>query len=328
MNILISGTAGFIGFHLAKELIKKKHTIIGIDNLNNYYSSKYKNIRLKILKNNKNFYFFKVDLKNKKKLNYIFKKYKPECIYHLASQPGIMYSFKNPKTYISNNVEATKTLMSISLKNKIKKFYFTSSSSVYGNKKKFPISENSSLKPINLYANTKMKCEKILLKFFKNTNIDLKIFRPFTVYGEFARPDMIFLTYLKRASENKDFYLFNKGNYLRDFTYVEDVAKILSRFLKIKNLKKKTYNICSSKPIKVKNLIPIIEKYTKQNTKIILKPYRKGEMIKTYGSNKLMKDIIKYKKFTDIDTGIKKTIKWYLNFKDKNLLYFNKVKYK
>lgn len=328
MKILISGTAGFIGFHLAKELLKKKHTIIGIDNMNSYYSPVYKNIRLKILKKNKLFKFYKIDLKDKKKLNLIFEKNNPECVYHLASQPGIMYSFKNPKTYVSNNIEVTKNLMKVSLKNKIKKFYFTSSSSVYGIKNKFPILENSSLNPINIYAKTKMKCEIILLKFFKNTNIDLKIFRPFTVYGPFARPDMIFLTYLNRASVGKEFFLFNKGNYFRDFTYVEDVTKILSNFLRIKRLNKKIFNICSSKPIKVKNLIPIIEKYSKKTTKIIFKPYRKGEMIKTYGDNKLMKKIISYNKFTDIEDGIKKTIKWYLNFKSKKLLYFNKVKYK
>ena len=327
MRILLTGVAGFIGFHLALELLKRKHSIIGVDNLNSYYSAKYKKHRIEILKKNKNFKFKKIDLKNKRKLSLLFKKNKPECVFHLASQPGIMYSFKNPSTYISNNISATKNLILVSINYKVKKFYFTSSSSVYGNKKKFPIKENSKLKPINVYAKTKKQCEIMLIKCFKKTNIDLKIFRPFTVYGTYARPDMIFLTYLKKSLENKSFYLFNKGNYMRDFTYVGDVAKILTKFLSVGKIKNKIFNICSSKPIKIKKIIPIINKYSKQKCKIVLKPYRKGEMIKTYGDNNKIRKIVSFKKFTNINVGIKKTIKWYLGFKNKDILYFDKVKY-
>ena len=327
MRILLTGVAGFIGFHLASELLKRKYSIIGLDNLNSYYSAKYKKHRIEILKKNKNFKFKKIDLKNKKKLSLLFKKNKPDYVFHLASQPGIMYSFKNPSTYISNNILATKNLILASINYNIKKFYFTSSSSVYGNKKKFPIKENSKLKPINLYAKTKKQCEMMLIKCFKKTNIDLKIFRPFTVYGTFARPDMIFLTYLKKSLENKSFYLFNKGNYTRDFTYVGDVAIILAKFLSVGKIKYKIFNICSSKPIKIKKIIPIINKYSKQKCKIVLKPYRKGEMIKTYGDNNKIKKIVNFKKFTNINAGIKKTIKWYLSFKNKDILYFDKVKY-
>ena len=327
MKILLTGAAGFIGFHLASELLKQKHSIIGLDNLNSYYSVKYKKHRIEILKKNKNFNFKKIDLKNKKKLSLLFETSKPECVLHLASQPGIMYSFKNPSTYISNNILATKNLILASINYKVKKFYFTSSSSVYGNKKKFPIKENSKLKPINLYAKTKKQCEIMIIKSFKKTKIDTKIFRPFTVYGTYARPDMIFLTYLKKSLENKSFYLFNNGNYMRDFTYVTDVAKILTKFLRVGIMKKKVFNICSAKPIKIKKIIPIINKYSKQKCKIILKPYRKGEMIKTYGDNNKIKKIVNFKKFTNINAGIKKTIKWYLSFKNKDILYFDKVKY-
>ena len=307
--------------------MKNKYTIIGLDNLNSYYSKDFKKHRISILNKKKNFFFEKIDLKSKIAVNKLFKKYRPEVVFHLASQPGIMYSFKNPDTYISNNILATKNLILVSINYKVNKFYFTSSSSVYGNKKKFPIKENSKLKPINLYAKTKKQCEAMLTKSFKKTNIDLKIFRPFTVYGTYARPDMIFLTYLKKGIENKSFYLFNNGNYTRDFTYVGDVAKILTKFLSVGKLKKKIFNICSSKPIKIKKIIPLINKYSKQKCKVVLKPYRKGEMIKTYGDNKQVKEIINFKKFTNINLKIKKTIKWYLGFKDKNILYFNKVKY-
>ena len=136
MNILITGVAGFIGYHLAKEL-KKKNNVFGIDNFNNYYSPKYKKQRLNLIIK-KNFKFLKLDLRNKKKLALVFKKFKPNIVYHLASQPGIMYSFKNPKTYVSNNIKVTRNLIEQSIIHNIDKFYFTSSSSVYGNKKKKP----------------------------------------------------------------------------------------------------------------------------------------------------------------------------------------------
>ena len=328
MNILITGVAGFIGFHLASELLKKKYNIIGVDNLNDYYSPKYKNQRLSLLRRKKKFRFLKIDLKKKKDLDLVFKKFKPKVIYHLASQPGIMYSFKNPKTYITNNIDVTQNLIEQSLKNKVEKFYFTSSSSVYGNKKKFPITEKNSLKPINTYAKTKQQCEKILLRKFKNTDVDLKIFRPFTVYGPYARPDMIFITYLKKVMSNEIFFLYNYGNYVRDFTYVDDLVKILSKFLKVNKIKNKIFNICSSKPIKVKKLINIINKKITYKPNIILKPYRNGEMKKTYGDNKLLKKTINFKKFTTIENGITKTLDWYEKFNNKNILYFNKVKYK
>jgi UDP-glucuronate 4-epimerase len=326
-NILITGVAGFIGFHLSLVLLKKGYNVLGIDNLNNYYSKKYKIYRKNILLKNKKFKFLKLDLRFLDKTKKVFEKNKIDTIYHLASQPGIMYSFNNPGTYKSNNILVTKNLIHLTKKFNIEKFYFTSSSSVYGNQKKYPIKESAKLKPLNYYAKTKITCEKLLLKCLKKSEVDLKIFRPFTVYGTFSRPDMIFLTYLKRSFENNDFFLFNNGNYLRDFTHVDDVAEILYKFLAIGKIKKKIFNICSSKPVKIKDLLIIIKKYSKKNTNIILKPYRKGEMIKTYGDNRLLKKIINYKKFTSIDFGIKKTVKWYSNFKNKDILYFNKVKY-
>ena len=326
MKILITGAAGFIGFHLIKRINRnKKFLVLGVDNLNDYYSVDYKKLKLKYLKVSEKFKFIKLDLKNKKKLNETIKKFRPDCIFHLASQPGIMYSYKNPKTYISNNIIATQNLIEASIKNKVSKFYFTSSSSVYGNKKKFPIKENAKLKPLNLYAVTKKKCEKILINKCKNSKIDLKIFRPFTVYGTYARPDMIFITYLNKIINKKVFNLFNNGQYLRDFTYVNDLANILYKFISVGKLKDNVFNICSSKPIKVNKIINIINKISKKKCKIKLQPYRKGEMIKTFGDNSKIKKYINFKKYTNINYGIKKTVEWYFNFKNKKILNFKKI---
>ena len=170
-----------------------------------------------------------------------------------------MYSFKNPKSYIENNVHGTINLMHIAHKNSIKKFYFTSSSSVYGNKKKFPIKETSSLKPLNTYAKTKKKCEKILKDYFKKTDVDLKIFRPFTVYGTYARPDMIFITYLKKTSKDQEFF-FTIMEIISEILHMLRIyVKFLQDLLKLTKLMITSLIFYSSRPIKIKKILPIID---------------------------------------------------------------------
>ena len=325
MNIILTGAAGFIGYHLALELLKKKHKVLGIDNFNNYYSKSYKRSRVQKLIKNKNFIFYNLDLKKIDKFKKKLIKFKPSAIYHLASQPGIMYSFKNPESYIKNNITVTKKLINCTSYLNIKKFYFTSSSSVYGNTKKFPISENTPKKPLNLYAKTKLECEKILCKSFKKKKIDLKIFRPFTVYGPYSRPDMLFISYLNSVYQNKYYTLYNNGNYIRDFTYVVDVAKILTKFLNIPEQKRNIFNICSSKPQKIIKIIKLIKKNNKKLINLKYKPIRKGEMIKTYGDNSRIKKLIKFKNFISIEKGIKNTVNWYKKFKNKDQLKFEKI---
>ena len=323
MKIVVTGSAGFIGYHLAKRLLKEKFIVYGIDNLNNYYSNNLKKERIKELLKNKNFIFYKKDLNEYNQIFKILKNISPTIIYHLASQPGIIYSFLNPKTYKNNNINVTKNLIKISNKLKIEKFYFTSSSSVYGNKKKFPIKEDAKLSPMNYYAETKLICEKLLKKQLSK-NTDLKIFRPFTVYGTFSRPDMLFIKYLNSYTNKKPFVLYNYGNYIRDFTYIDDVVDVLFKSLRIGKIRKKIINICSSNPININDVIKIINKTFYKKKKIEFKKRRKGEMIKTFGDNKYVLKLIKNKKFINIKYGIKKTVDWYKSYKQKNYLKFNK----
>ena len=313
MRIIITGSSGFIGYHLSCELLKKKHEIIGIDNNNNYYSRVIKDKRANKLKKNKNFKFYKINIVNEKKLEKIFLKHRPEIIFHLAGQPGVLYSLKYPKSYLINNVKATQSICKISKKYSIKKFVFGSSSSVYGDQKTFPIRETFKENPKNPYAKTKLASEKIIEKSFKKTDINYIIFRFFTVYGPFGRPDMFIHKFLNLIKKNKKIKLYNGGLNFRDFTYVDDVVKILLKNLNI-TPRKKIYNICRSKPIKTSHLVYLIEKIFGKSIKIQKIGFVKGEMLKTHGCNNLLKRNFKSIKFTDIKNGLKKTIAFYKKY--------------
>ncbi len=316
MNILITGSAGFIGFHLAKNLLKKKqNNVFGIDNFNNYYSKKIKKKRNSILLKEKNFFFYKINLSKRKRIENIFKKNKFDIIFHLAGQPGVLYSFKNPKSYKINNLLATKHLCEVAAKNKVKKFIFGSSSSVYGDQKKFPISENSKKKPINYYAKTKYQCEKIVKKNFSSKEFSYQIFRFFTVYGSFGRPDMFIHKLLNSIKKNKLISLHNHGKNYRDFTYIDDVVNVLVKSVN-KNFQNDILNICKSKPIKNNKLIKIISNLYGKKAKLNLIGKVKGEMLVTHGCNRLLKKNMKHKKFTSIEKGLKQTIK---DFKKYNM---------
>jgi UDP-glucuronate 4-epimerase len=309
MKYLVTGSSGFIGYHLTKKiLLNKKNIVLGIDSHNNYYSTQLKRQRRRLLKK-KNFLFKKINLTSKIELKKIINKFRPDIVYHLAGQPGVLYSFKNPRSYKENNTNATKILCEICKYNNVKKFIFASSSSVYGDQKKFPILENYKKIPKNYYAITKLQCEKIVDRLFSKSMTDYIIFRFFTVYGPLGRPDMFIHKYLDSLKKNKNIFLHNYGNNLRDFTYVEDVVKILekcSRHIP----KSKVFNICRSNPIKTIKLISLINKiYKKKNINIFLKSSVKGEMLKTHGSNTKLKNFFKNIKFTELKVGLKKTIK-------------------
>ena len=312
MKILVTGAAGFIGFHLIRNLIKnKKNDIVGVDSINGYYPTKIKNLRLKLLSRNKKFFFKKINLQNKNRLDSIFSKYKPDVVFHLAGQPGVLYSFKNPKSYTLNNINATKVLSAISKKHHVKKFILGSSSSVYGDQKKFPIFESAKTNPKNYYAKTKLSCEKIIKTNFAKSNTEFMIFRFFTVFGPFGRPDMFIHKFLNSIKNKKKIFLHNNGLNFRDFTYIDDLIKILILTLK-KFPKDKLLNICRSKPIKTINLVKLISNlYGGKTSKIVNTGFVKGEMLKTHGSNNLLKKNFKKIKFTKLELGLKKTIDIY-----------------
>ena len=322
MRILLTGCAGFIGFHLTKALLEKKNTVYGIDNLNNYYDVKLKKERLKILKRNKNFNFKKINITNISKLESIFLK-KIDLIINLAAQAGVQFSFKKPLNYINSNIIGFYNILELSKKYKIKKILFASSSSVYGSIKSKKFSENLKVdEQISLYAATK-KTNEILANYYANSfGITILGMRFFTVYGELERPDMSYFKFSDLHKKNKNIFLYNNGKHTRDFTYIGDSINIIQKLIKKVVIKKKllsgnffdVVNVACGKRIQLKYLIKLLEKNFNSKIKVKYLPLQKGDVIDTFSNTKKLKKYIKNFSKTDFKDGIRKFCRWHLEY--------------
>ncbi len=317
MKILITGISGFIGFHLAKYLIKRDKNIevIGIDNLNNYYDINLKLARLEILKKYK-IKIHKVDIKNFKKIEKIFANYKFDKIVHLAAQAGVRLSFTDPQNYFDNNILGFFNILELSKKYNIKNLIYSSSSSVYGDQKKFPLTEEiKDLDTVSFYGFTKKNNEDLAEFYSRNHKLSIIGLRFFTVYGSFGRPDMSPFIFTKNILENKPIALNNNGRHMRDFTYVDDVVKIIYSLLNKNNRNRHSiYNVCSSNPIKLMEFLNIIEDCLGKKAKIRLREKQQGDVIKTYGSNLKINKYINKDNYIDIKTGIRLFTNWFKNY--------------
>jgi len=315
MKIFITGVAGFIGFSLANSFLNKGHRIYGIDNFDQYYSIKIKKKRLNILKKYKNFVFNKVDILNYAKLFNIINNQKIDVIIHLAAQTGVRYSIINPNKYLDVNISGFMNLIKAIKNKKIIKFIYASSSSVYGDSKKFPLKENDNLNPKNIYGLSKKINEEIANLKQYNFKINFIGLRFFTIFGEWGRPDMFMFKLFKAFFLKKTFYLNNYGNHIRDFTYIGDVKKIVEKLINKKISGHHIFNVCSNKP---QNILKIVQKFTKYNkTKVEMISINKADVLKTHGNNHKIKKFIKYKKFSNFDLFFNKTFEWY----KKNKIY-------
>ena len=314
MKILVTGAAGFIGFNFCNYLLSKinPNIVVGIDNLNNYYDIKLKKKRLKILKKNKRFKYYKVDINNQKKIEKIFKRYKFDFVLNLAAQAGVRYSIDHPRKYVDANILGFYNIIENSRKYKIKRLFYASSSSVYGENKKFPLKESERINPKNIYGLSKKINEEVSEIFYRYYNLKCTGLRFFTVFGEWGRPDMMMMKYINSHYKKKIFQLNNFGNHTRDFTYVGDVVKILFLLIiKHKNLKNlDILNICSNKPVKLKSIIELMKK---RNIKPLIKkaPLQKADILKTHGSNSKVLKITNFKKFEKLEVAINRTVDWY-----------------
>jgi UDP-glucuronate 4-epimerase len=345
-KILITGTAGFIGYHLVKRLVDEGNDIIGIDNINDYYDIKLKYSRLKetgiprneIIKDRKytnvkqqlvtsslypHYRFAKLDLLDKERLNELVKKEKFDYVIHLAAQAGVRYSLINPKVYIDSNIIGFFNLLEAIKEQKLKHFIFASSSSVYGNNAKVPFSiKDLTDEPLSLYAATKKSNEVMAHAYSSLYNIPTTGLRFFTVYGPWGRPDMAYYSFSKYILENKTIILFNNGNMKRDFTYIDDIVHSIKLLLtgKPQAFNKggsdnfQIFNIGNSKPINVKYFLSLLELYFNKKAKIINKPMQKGEALATFADNSELYKYIKYKPNIKIEKGLKLFCNWFKRY--------------
>ena len=319
MRYLITGVSGFIGFYLAEKLCQdRKNTICGIDNINGYYSKKIKKERLFLLKKNKNFKFYKLNLDQKKNVQNFFKKNKNfHVIFHLAAQPGVQFSLKNRESYFNNNLKVQFNILeSITNYKSTKHFIYGSSSSVYGeksNKKEdYKIEYQESF-----YAATKRMCEIMTDNYSRLFKIKSTGLRFFTVYGPYGRPDMSPLIFLKAIYNGKVIKLFNNGNSLRSFTYITDVVDIIERstknksFLNNKNKYHKIYNIGNDKNISTFNFLKLIEKNLKKKAIFKKIKNRKADIKNTRANIFLAKKELKFRPKVNFSQGVKLLCEWF-----------------
>ncbi len=318
MTILITGSAGFIGYHVTKKILNKNIKVIGIDNINNYYDINLKKNRIKDLKKNKKFFFYKVDLLNYKKLDNIVKNKKIKIIIHLAAQAGVRYSIKNPRTYFKSNLEGFFNILEISRHNNIKHLVYASTSSVYGDSKKFPLSEiNRTDQPLSFYAATKKSNEVMAHSYSYIYKLPCTGVRFFTVYGPFGRPDMALFKFTKNILNNHPIELYNKGNHFRDFTYVDDIVDGIYSLIKKQSKKSIPYeifNIGNGTPKKLLDYLKHIEKNLNKISKTKKLPLQTGDIVKTHSNINKLKKYAGYKPKTNIKIGISRFIEWYKDY--------------
>ena len=312
MKILITGVAGFIGFSLANYLIDKQRNVevFGIDNYDNYYSVSLKKKRIAILNKNKNFLFSKIDITNNNNLKKYFKNKNFDMVFHFAAQAGVRYSLINPKKYINVNIYGFLNLINCIKENKINKFIYASSSSVYGESKKFPLKETGATSPKNIYGYSKLINEQIADYYSRIYSINSIGLRFFTVFGAWGRPDMFIIKLLSKNKNNKIFQLNNGGIHYRDFTSINDIVDILEKLSRKKISKHNVFNICANRPIFIKSLVQLLKKYKgKLNIKNI--PKNKADVFKTHGDNTKITKYLNLKKFSKFEDELKKTIDWF-----------------
>ncbi len=315
MRILITGVAGFIGFHLSLFLLKKNINIFGVDNVNSYYDTKLKQDRLAQLKNFKNFKFCKADIQDISFAEKLEEK-KFDCLINLAAQAGVRYSLKNPYSYINSNILGQLNLLEFAKKHGVKKFIYASSSSVYGGNVNLPFSTSHRVdNPVSLYAASKKSAELVAECYSHLYKIQCIGLRFFTVYGPWGRPDMATFIFTKKILENKTIEVFNHGLMERDFTYIDDIINGIFGTLEIKKkFKHKIYNLGNNKPELLEDFIKIIEDNLEKKARKKYLPIQPGDVEKTYADiNESQKDL-NFKPLTTIKQGIPKFISWYKSY--------------
>lgn len=333
-KILVTGSAGFIGFHLVKELLKSGFEVFGIDNLNDYYNPKLKLDRLNYLNNfikNENltnlYKFKKIDISKKNAIEKIFSDNSFSSVINLAAQAGVRYSIENPAAYINSNIVGFSNILECCRQANVENFLYASSSSVYGMNKKYPFTEKDNTDfPISVYAATKKSNELLAHSYSHLFGFSCIGLRFFTVYGPFGRPDMAYYSFTKAIDEGQPIDLFNKGQMLRDFTYIDDVITGIIDLLKYDPPKKESkyssaksrsviFNIGNNKPVKLDRFVRAIEKSLGKKAEIKFLPMQAGDVTETYADISALKEINNFNPKTSIEDGIEHFVNWYISTK-------------
>lgn len=327
MKILVTGAAGFIGFHFSQLLCNNGYDITGIDNLNNYYDPKLKNDRLKLLLNNKNFNFLKLDLVKGNEIEKLFKLEKFDIVVNLAAQAGVRYSLVNPYAYIESNINGFLTILEACRKYPVKHLIFASSSSVYGNNKILPYSTSDNVDyPISLYAATKKSNELLAYTYSHLFKIPVTGLRFFTVYGPWGRPDMAYYSFTKSIIEENPIVVYNNGKMKRDFTYIDDIAGAMLLLLskppvynEAHNAAYNLFNIGNNDPTNLMKLVRTIEKFVGKKAIIQFAPMQPGDVYSTYADIDELTAFTGFKPQTNIETGISKFVEWFISYNNLQL---------
>ena len=338
-KILVTGAAGFIGYHLCESLIKLGYDVFGLDNINDYYnvdlkyrrleqlgierckSQKYHEITVSKIHGDK-MKFVRMNLENRVDLPNLFKKNCFDLVCNLAAQPGVRYSIENPEVYIDSNVSGFLNILECCRHFNIKRLVYGSSSSVYGNSSNIPFSELSSVdKPVSLYAATKKTNELMAYTYSNLFKIETIGLRFFTVYGPWGRPDMAMFLFTDAIVNNKPIKVFNNGNLSRDFTYIEDIVNGITSTLLNDSIDKslcKLYNIGNSSPVKLMDFINLIEMNLGVKAKKQMLPMQDGDVIQTWADISEFKSNYKYDPTTSTKDGVKAFINWYKSYNNLN----------
>ncbi|MBM7599927.1 UDP-glucuronate 4-epimerase [Virgibacillus halotolerans] len=330
-KVLVTGSAGFIGSHLSRRLLKEGHRVIGIDNINDYYDPKLKEDRLAEL-NHENFTFVKTDLEDLDTINQTFNQYRPEIVINLAAQAGVRYSLENPHAYINSNVVGFTNILEACRHYKVEHLIYASSSSVYGANTSKPFSTSDNIDhPLSLYAATKKSNELFAHTYSHLYGLPTTGLRFFTVYGPWGRPDMALFLFTKAIVNDEPIDVFNHGNMMRDFTYVDDIVESITRLTKRPAQSNpdwsganpdpgssyapyKVYNIGNNSPVRLMDFIEAIENKLGKTAKKNFLPLQAGDVPETYANVEDLFRDIDFKPETSIQDGVNKFIDWYLEY--------------
>ena len=329
---LVTGGAGFIGYHLITKLLNENKSVIAIDNMNDYYDVKLKYKRVDILKRYPNFTFKNIDLCQTEELEELFKSQLPKYVINLAAQAGVRYSIDNPSVYIDSNIIGFYNLLEACRNHKPEHLVFASSSSVYGNNHKVPFSESDNTdSPVSLYAATKKSNELMAYTYSDLYDIPVTGLRFFTVYGPFGRPDMAYFNFTNMFFNNETLKIFNNGDFdndlYRDFTFVDDVIEGIIKLLDLPPKERTKYrilNIGNSNPSKLMDFITTLEDcLTKSVGRNVVfrksfEPIKPGDVKKTYADTKSLEQLVNYKPSTSLQDGLQKFTDWYVDYYKKS----------